>query len=179
MGLVHWRSTHGAGAGHIPGIFSLHAAYSALRHFCMCTLYNIVQSDFETIGTRVMHGGRIKLNKMLSFLAAVAAHYMNRLRLKPDSRAGTKIGTILRFRLAGTRYGLWNSASGGWHNNVTHITCSAVVCVWWWRLTPSPPSANQLWKYVVEIRIKLQLKLNLELSTSLGCGGAVCWIKQS
>ena len=30
-GLVYWRSTHGA--GHIPGIFSLHAAYSALRHF--------------------------------------------------------------------------------------------------------------------------------------------------
>ena len=32
-GLVHWRSTHGT--GHIPlcGIFSVHAAYSALRHF--------------------------------------------------------------------------------------------------------------------------------------------------
>ena len=30
-GLVHWRSTHGA--GHIPGILSLHAAYSALRNF--------------------------------------------------------------------------------------------------------------------------------------------------
>ena len=28
-GLVHWRSTH----GHISGIFSLHAAYSAMRHF--------------------------------------------------------------------------------------------------------------------------------------------------
>ena len=31
-GLVHWLSRHGA--GHIPGIFFLHAAYSALRHFC-------------------------------------------------------------------------------------------------------------------------------------------------
>ena len=30
-GLVLWRSTHGT--GHIPGIFSLHAGYSALRHF--------------------------------------------------------------------------------------------------------------------------------------------------
>ena len=30
-GLVHWRSTRSA--GHIPGIFPLHAAYSALRHF--------------------------------------------------------------------------------------------------------------------------------------------------
>ena len=35
-GLVHWRRTHGA--GHIPGIFSLNAAYSALRHFCIETL---------------------------------------------------------------------------------------------------------------------------------------------
>ena len=30
-GIVHLRSTDGV--GHIPGIFSLHAAYSALRHF--------------------------------------------------------------------------------------------------------------------------------------------------
>ena len=31
QGLVYWRSTHCT--GHIPGIFPLHAAYSALRHF--------------------------------------------------------------------------------------------------------------------------------------------------
>ena len=37
--LIHWRSTHGA--GHIPCIFSLHAAYSTLRNFLLCTKFNI------------------------------------------------------------------------------------------------------------------------------------------
>ena len=32
-GHVHWQSAHSA--GHIPGIFSLQAAYSALRHFLL------------------------------------------------------------------------------------------------------------------------------------------------
>ena len=46
-GLIHWWSTHGA--GHIPDIFSLHAAYSALRHFfnihTQCNKHNMCNSN--------------------------------------------------------------------------------------------------------------------------------------
>ena len=50
-GLVHWRSTHGT--GNIPGIFSLHAAYSALRHFFYLSTSSsgkVVQWDARKLG---------------------------------------------------------------------------------------------------------------------------------
>ena len=38
----------------------------------------------------------------LLFLAAIAAQYINRLQLEPDSRAGTRNKTVFQFQLAGT-----------------------------------------------------------------------------